>query len=93
MGHLERGEKNVSFTTLVRLSDALGITVSELLSDERSTATKTVRKTRKNQTTDLPDIIRELNQQRNILDSTSGVLKQLTRGLQVHEAKWRRKNM
>jgi transcriptional regulator with XRE-family HTH domain len=30
MGHLERGEKNVSITSVVRVSDALGITLSEL---------------------------------------------------------------
>jgi hypothetical protein len=32
MGHLERGEKNVSITSIVRVSDALGITLSELFS-------------------------------------------------------------
>lgn len=30
MGHLERGEKNVSITSVVRVSGALGITLSEL---------------------------------------------------------------
>jgi hypothetical protein len=30
MGHLERGEKNVSITSVVRVSAALGITLSEL---------------------------------------------------------------
>jgi transcriptional regulator with XRE-family HTH domain len=29
MGHMERGEKNVSLTSIVRVSDALGITLSE----------------------------------------------------------------
>jgi hypothetical protein len=31
MGHLERGEKNVSLKSLVRVSDALEITISDLL--------------------------------------------------------------
>lgn len=93
MGHLERGEKNLSFSTLVRLSDALEITVSELLSEERSSATKTIRQSRKNQPTDLPGIIRELNRQRNVLESTGSVLKQLAQGLRVHESKSRRKRM
>ena len=30
MGHLERGEKNVSITSIVRVSSALSITLSEL---------------------------------------------------------------
>ena len=33
MGHLERGEKNVCIKSLVRVSDALEISVSELLRD------------------------------------------------------------
>jgi transcriptional regulator with XRE-family HTH domain len=33
LGHLERGEKNVSIKSLVRVSDALEVTVSELLRD------------------------------------------------------------
>ena len=86
MGHIERGEKNVSFSTLVRLSEALGITVSELLSDERSVTTKTVGKRRGRQPSDVPEIIRELNRQRNVLESTSSVLKQLAQGLRVHES-------
>lgn len=93
MGHIERGEKNVSFTTLVRLSGALGITVSELLSEERNAATKTVRKRRNKQPSDVPEIIRELNRQRNVLESTSSVLKELAHGLRVHESKSRRKRI
>jgi hypothetical protein len=30
MGHLERGEKNVSFSSIVRVASALDVTVSEL---------------------------------------------------------------
>jgi transcriptional regulator with XRE-family HTH domain len=32
MGAVERGESNVSFTNLIRISKALGITLSQLLS-------------------------------------------------------------
>jgi transcriptional regulator with XRE-family HTH domain len=90
MGHIERGEKNVSFTTLVRLSDALGITMSELLSDERTATTKLVRTRKNKQPSDVPEIIRELNQQRNALESASGVLKQLATALRAHASKDRR---
>jgi len=40
VGHLERGEKNVSFGTLVRVSGALSVTLAELLAglEERSGA-------------------------------------------------------
>ena len=69
------------------------MTPSELLSDERSAASKMVRKRGANQATDLLGIIRELNRQRNVLDSTSSVLKQLAHGLRVHESKSRRKRM
>jgi transcriptional regulator with XRE-family HTH domain len=31
MGHLERGEKNVSFLSILRVASALGVTLSELL--------------------------------------------------------------
>lgn len=32
MGHLERGEKNVSFNSILRIANALNITLSDLLS-------------------------------------------------------------
>src|SRR5580658_2481746 len=39
MGHLERGEKNVSFSSLVRVAGALSLPISELFTDlERSGA-------------------------------------------------------
>lgn len=84
MGHIERGEKNVSFSTLVRLSDALGISVSELLSEERNSSIKVVSKSRKNQPTDLPSIVRQLNEQRQSLEETAGALKNVTNALRIH---------
>lgn len=85
MGYLERGEKNVSFTTLVRLADALGITVYELPSEERSSGAKTVRKRKESQLTDIPGIIRALNRQREALDKTAGVLKHIEHALRGRE--------
>jgi transcriptional regulator with XRE-family HTH domain len=42
MGHLERGEKNVSFRSLMRVAEALSVTLSELFAglegDEEGTA-------------------------------------------------------
>lgn len=35
MGHIERGEKNVTLTKIYQLSDALGVTVVELFSHIR----------------------------------------------------------
>lgn len=32
MGHIERGEKNITLTKIYQLSDALGVTVVELFS-------------------------------------------------------------
>jgi hypothetical protein len=32
MGHLERGEKNISFGSTLRVANALGVTLSELFS-------------------------------------------------------------
>lgn len=42
MGHLERGEKNLSFLSMLKVANALGISLSELLTgveDPKSTAT------------------------------------------------------
>jgi transcriptional regulator with XRE-family HTH domain len=89
MGHIERGEKNVSFNTLVRLADALGITVSELLSDETKAAQKHSRPRMKIKPTvssdDLSGVIRELNQQRQTLEKTAGALKNVANVLRTHE--------
>jgi transcriptional regulator with XRE-family HTH domain len=86
MGHLERGEKNVSFNTLVRLADALGITLSELLAEESSRA---VKKRAPRQPALSPDdlggVVRELNQRRIALEETAGALKALTEVLRTRQ--------
>jgi transcriptional regulator with XRE-family HTH domain len=84
MGHLERGEKNVSFNTLVRLSEALGITLPELLSAQRKRANKP-RKADATTKDDLPGIIQELNGQRQILEQSAGALKNIANALRSHE--------
>jgi hypothetical protein len=47
MGHLERGEKNISFGSTLRVANALGVTLSELFAGletgETSTAGKSAR--------------------------------------------------
>jgi transcriptional regulator with XRE-family HTH domain len=84
MGHLERGEKNVSFNTLVRLSEALGITLPELLSAQRKRANKP-RKADATTKDDLPGIIQELNGHRQILQQSAGALKNIANALRSHE--------
>ena len=85
MGHLERGEKNVSFHTLLKLAEALGISVSELVADERAgvpTRMKRGAKTPKAiQGDDLDGIVRELNNRRITLEETAGVLKKVADAL------------
>lgn len=86
MGHLERGEKNVSFNTLVRLADALGITLSELLAEEtgRSVKKHAPRPTRL-RPDDLNSVIRELNQRRIALEETAGAIKAVTEVLRTRQ--------
>ena len=83
MGHLERGEKNVSFNTLVRLSDALGITLPELLSDQVKRASKVPKKGAIPSGGDLSGIIEELNHQRETLERSAGVLKDVANALRT----------
>jgi len=87
MGHLERGEKNVSFNTLVRLAEALEITVSELVSDERKAASqragakRSAKPARGITGDDLEGIVRELNYRRTALEETAGVLRDVADAL------------
>ena len=81
MGHLERGEKNVSFNTLRRLSDALGLPLGEFLSDEPRDAKKRTERTKKIAGDDLDGIVRELNEQRQTLEKAAGVLKDVASAL------------
>lgn len=89
MGHIERGEKNVSFNTLVRLADALDITVSEMLSDDTKAGQNNSRRQLKIKPSasgdDLSGVIRELNQQRQTLEKTAGALKNVATVLRIHE--------
>jgi transcriptional regulator with XRE-family HTH domain len=91
MGHLERGEKNLSFNTLVRLSDALGITLSELLAEEAGQSSRKRAARDKSplkgslQPDDLDSIIRELNQRRMALEEAAGALKDVAEALRTRE--------
>jgi hypothetical protein len=87
MGHLERGEKNVSFHTRVRLADALGITISELVANEgtskrpatrRNPERKPVSATRSD---DLDGMVWELNHRRLALEQTAHFLKDVVEAL------------
>ncbi len=44
MGHLERGEKNISFGSTLRVANALGVTLSELFAGLETTETSTTGK-------------------------------------------------
>jgi transcriptional regulator with XRE-family HTH domain len=45
MGHLERGEKNVSFLSILRVASALGVTLSELFAGlEKGESAKIVKR-------------------------------------------------
>jgi transcriptional regulator with XRE-family HTH domain len=86
MGHLERGEKNVSFNTLVRLSDALGIAMSELLAEKPGEpGRKRTPGHAKIHPDDLNGVIRELNQRRIVLEETAGALKAVTEVLRTRQ--------
>jgi transcriptional regulator with XRE-family HTH domain len=74
--HLERGEKNVSFGTLVRVADALGVRLSELfkgiedLKQSPESANTPKRKTRRGQTAqpvNVRTLLDELRLQREAL--------------------------
>ena len=79
MGHIERGEKNVSFNTLVRLAEALGITLPELLTEVPEGKKRPSKNTSKRRypisADDMGGMVRALNMQRKSLDQTARVLK------------------
>lgn len=89
MGHIERGEKNVSFNTLVRLAEALGITLPELLTEaapgKKRPAKTTGKQRRSVNADDLGGLVRELLRQRENLDKAAGVLTDVANALRVHE--------
>lgn len=88
MGHLERGEKNVSFNTLARLADALDISLSELVAEDGAqTRKKPPRGHSRLRLEDLNDIVRELTQRRISLEETGRVLKVVTEALRSREKK------
>ena len=89
MGHIERGEKNVSFNTLVRLAQALGIALPELLSEvaagRKAPAKTTGKRNRTVDANDLGGLARELLQQRANLDQAAGVLTDVANALRLRQ--------
>lgn len=83
-----RGEKNVSFHTLVRLAQALGITLSQLVAEENVAGQK--RGNNQGKTAirgdDLGGIVRELNCRRTTLRETAAVLDDVIAGLRQQKA-------
>ncbi len=96
MGHIERGEKNLSFSTLLRLADALGIGLPELLSDRRASkvavkgagrgmASRSMRP--RPNPEDLSALIRELENQREILVKSADCLGDAAKVLRTYKRK------
>lgn len=86
IGQIERGEKNISFGNLVKLSSVLGMTMSDLLSgleDNAEPATGTpasagrdLRSSRR--TLEIKKVLRQLRVQQAALDRTLESLEKLT---------------
>lgn len=78
IGHLERGEKNVSFGSIVRVATALNVTLSELFarveSEDASPATQTARRRRNQAQFDRDRVLKALAS----LERTVRVLKEIT---------------
>jgi transcriptional regulator with XRE-family HTH domain len=84
MGHLERGEKNVSFNTLVKLADALGITLPELLAEGAPLKKRASQQGQALLAVELNAIARKLNQRRLTLEETVEALKVASDKLRAH---------
>ena len=84
IGHLERGKKNLSFTTLERVAVALGITVAQLVEDDKNTMR--IRKpTAKSINSAEVKIIRVLDHGSLLLGETLDELRMMKRLLQSGE--------
>jgi transcriptional regulator with XRE-family HTH domain len=87
MGHVERGEKNISLSTMVRISDALNIPLSELLTENKSMRprktwpTHTRPRDRHSSFAELKHVFTELRIERNALKQAIRDLVQLSKKL------------
>jgi transcriptional regulator with XRE-family HTH domain len=77
IGQIERGEKNISFSNLVKVADVLGVTLSELLSDLEVKGTvvrRPSKATKSHQTAlftlDIQKLVRQLRVQQGAADRT-----------------------
>ena len=91
IGQIERGEKNISFANLLKLSSVLGVALSELLSrleeGDSSDRAESKRKTEasrdklanaERRMLDIQKLVKRLGHQRTALDRTILSLEQLT---------------
>jgi transcriptional regulator with XRE-family HTH domain len=77
IGQIERGEKNISFSNLVKGADVLGVTLSELLSDldiEGAGIKRQAKATKSHHTAlrtlDIQKLVRQLRVQQSAADRT-----------------------
>jgi transcriptional regulator with XRE-family HTH domain len=90
IGQIERGEKNISFSNLSRVSSVLGVTLSELLlglEDGDALAKDSKRKAPSGRARDearrireIEKLVRRLSVQRSAMDRTMQVLEDLAAG-------------
>lgn len=84
IGQIERGEKNISFENLTKVSSILGVTLSELLSglEDGGALGKPESKRKPDTNTrhalDLQKLVRRLSHQRTAMDRTIKGLEELT---------------
>jgi transcriptional regulator with XRE-family HTH domain len=83
VGQIERGEKNISFGNLSKISGVLGVTLSELLSGLEdglgATVTKVNRRNRSNfESVELQKLARRLRLQGSAMDRTISALEELS---------------
>jgi transcriptional regulator with XRE-family HTH domain len=84
IGQIERGEKNISFGNLVKISGVLGVTLSELLSglEDGGALGKPESKRKPDTDTrhalDLQKLVRRLSHQRTAMERTIKGLEELT---------------
>jgi transcriptional regulator with XRE-family HTH domain len=83
IGQIERGEKNISFGNLSKISGVLGVTLSELLSGLEdgggATVTKVNRRDRSNlESAELQKLARRLRLQGSAMDRTISALEELS---------------
>ena len=89
IGQIERGEKNISFENLTKVSSVLGVTLSELFSGLEDGGgggrieTSAKAEAAPRYTLEIEKLVRRLAHQRTAMDRTIGDLEELTLGRSV----------